>query len=218
MSKYSETLAIIEEGGLLPSDDLQFIKDNISDIQSVWEKRQVFRTDTEMRVSVLNDIKFPTNAAKYWQCVRELSNMYEALVSASFEYRRNLIKIKRLQGEVEKAHGFLRDELQIDLEECLFKQMNMEATAKDRAREIKMWSGMMVELDDGSFDTDDVNAHQLVSYALRFDRQRHEMGDNASPSERANLIGQHQTAMKHLEDRGLLVKSGDKVTAIKASK
>ena len=31
-----------------------------------WKKKQIFRTETEMRISVLNDAKHPTDASKYW--------------------------------------------------------------------------------------------------------------------------------------------------------
>ena len=36
-------------------------------------KKQMWRTDTEARFSVLNDAKHPTNASKYWQAVKEQS-------------------------------------------------------------------------------------------------------------------------------------------------
>ena len=40
-------------------------------MRDTWTKKQMFRTQTEMEFSVLNDAKYPTKAAKYWQCVRE---------------------------------------------------------------------------------------------------------------------------------------------------
>ena len=36
-----------------------------------FKKKQIWRTEHEMRISVLNDGRHPTRAAKYWQCVRE---------------------------------------------------------------------------------------------------------------------------------------------------
>ena len=39
----------------------------------------------------------------------------------------------------------------------------MQLVARDRMREIKLWSHYK-EFDDGSFDTKDVNRHQLESY------------------------------------------------------
>ena len=47
-----------------PKDFKQFIalKEEIKD---TWHKKQVFRTETEMRMSVLQDAKYPTKASKY---------------------------------------------------------------------------------------------------------------------------------------------------------
>ena len=46
-----------------------------------------------MRYSVLQDGKQPTNAAKYWQCVREQSAMYDELTSDSFAFRNVMIDL-----------------------------------------------------------------------------------------------------------------------------
>ena len=97
---YSITKDIIKKSDFLSDEDAEFLNDNILSIQENWEKRQVFRTETEMRISVLNDIKFPTPAAKYWQCVREQAVFYENLVVLSFDYRRNKIEQKKLKMKI----------------------------------------------------------------------------------------------------------------------
>ena len=66
------------------------------ELKDAWNKRQVFRTETEMRFSVLNDGNFPTPASKYWQCVREQTMMLDNLIGLSFEMRRNLLKKKNI--------------------------------------------------------------------------------------------------------------------------
>lgn len=213
---YSKTKDIIEQGGFLSDKDLSFIQDNISAIQQNWEKRQVFRTETEMRISVLNDIKFPTAASKYWQSVREQAVFYENLVILSFDYRRNQIEQRKLAIRIEEAEGLDKDLLQIDLEEKQFAQLNMEQIAKDRMREIRLWNQLMSELDDGSFDTENVNTHQLLSYGLRFEAQLKNLG-NASPSETANLVGQYETTVRHLKAAGIDRPQKGKVHAIRKS-
>ena len=45
-----------EEQGQVISSLKEELKDN-------WNKRQIFRTETEMRISVLNDAKHPTEAS-----------------------------------------------------------------------------------------------------------------------------------------------------------
>ena len=209
--EYEITKDIINKGSILSDIDKEYINKNITEIQNNWNKRQVFRTETEMRLSVLNDIKFPTAASKYWQCVREQSVFYENLVVLSFDYRRNVIEQKQTQIRIDKADDPLKKELlQIDLEEQQFKQINMQKTAQDRMREIRLWSVLMQEqIDSKEFDTENVNTHQLVSYAHRFTKQLENVG-NASPSEMSNLVGQFNTTMRILEEKGLLTITEDK--------
>lgn len=209
---YCATMESIDKCSMLVASDAEFIGGAIKEIQDNWNKRQVFRTETEMRISVLNDIKFPTPAAKYWQCVREQAVFYENLVTLSFEYRRNMLEQEKLKQKIEKEYDQLEKELlQVDLEEKQFAQLNMEQIAKDRVREIRLWQKIMAEeAAKADFDKDDANTHQLVSYAHRFDRQMQNIG-NASPSEKANLVGQFNTALRHLEEAGLLSDEGGKL-------
>ena len=86
---------------LLSPEEVSDFKSMTEELRDTWTKKQMFRTETEMEFSVLNDAKYPTNAAKYWQCVREQNVFLENLMSLSFDYRRNEIKIKRLQQKME---------------------------------------------------------------------------------------------------------------------
>ena len=64
-------------------------KELTNELRDTWTKKQMFRTKTEMEFSVLNDAKYPTNAAKYWQCVREQNTHMENLMHLSFDARKN---------------------------------------------------------------------------------------------------------------------------------
>ena len=150
---------------ILDQDDVKDFKKLIPELQDTWHKKQMFRTETEMRFSVLNDMKYPTKASKYWQCVREQNVYLENLMSLSFDYRRTEVKLKRLQQKLKDETDELKKELiQIDIDEKTYSKAGMELTAKDRMREIKLWSQLKKEVDDGSFDKKDVNTHQLESY------------------------------------------------------
>lgn len=198
-------LKVIDGTSLLREEDFQFLSSLAEELNDTLDKRQVFRTETEMRVSVLNDIKHPTAASKYWQAVREQAVMFENLVSAGFDYRRNEVKIKRLEDRLKSTtDAFDREELCIDLDECLYRRKSIEKVAHDRIREIRLWSQIKVELDDGSFDTSDVNTHQLVSYAQRFVLQASNAPENMPVAEANNLRGQLVTSLRALESNGLL--------------
>ena len=82
---------------ILDEDDVKEFKNLIPELQDTWRKKQMFRTETEMRFSVLSDNKYPTKAAKYWQSVREQNTHFENLVHLSFESRKNDVKIKKIR-------------------------------------------------------------------------------------------------------------------------
>lgn len=198
-------LEIIKSTALLKEDDFDFLSSAAEELRDTMAKRQIFRTETEMEISVLDDVHFPNAASKYWQAVREQAVMFENLVSLSFEYRRNELAIKRHAKKIaESTNEFDREGAQIDLDECFFNRAQMESVAKDRMREIRLWSRIKSDLDDGSFNTSDVNAHQLVSYAQRFIIQAHHAPENMPVAEANNLMGQLSSAIKELDRRGIL--------------
>lgn len=187
-----------------PSDFKQFIalKDEIKD---TWHKKQVFRTETEMRMSVLQDAKYPTKAAKYWQCVREQNVFFENLMSLSFDYRKNEVRIKRIKKKLENNTDPLRLEmLEIQLEEKLYAKANMELIAKDRMREIEHWSRLKKEYNDGTFDDKNVNTHQAESYKYMLTNKAKTLTPGSSQPEVFNVVGQLQT-LERLEKEGVLL-------------
>ena len=175
------------------------------EIKDTWHKKQVFITETEMRMSVLQDAKYPTLASKYWQCVREQNVFFENLMSLSFDYRKNEVKIKRLKKKLAEETDHLRAEmLEITLEEKLYNRANMELVAKDRMREIDQWSKLKAEYDDGSFDTKNVNTHQAQSYKLIMQNKVKTLTSGSSQAEVFNVVGQLQT-LERLEKEGVLL-------------
>lgn len=205
-----ESLAAIAESNFLSVDDMQSLSKMREELQDTWEKRQIWRTETEMRFSVLNDAKFPTKASKYWQSVREQAVFFENLVALSFQYRRQLIKITRLKKNLELATDPLdKQEIEIDIEEALYGKRTMELSAKDRMRELNLWSKIKSELDDGSFDVNDVNSHQLESYTKRMLSECKSVkstGAHLSHAEARNLLGQTASLVRLCEEKGMLNK------------
>ena len=182
---------------LLTTDDLSAFKGMVDELRDTWTKKQMFRTETEARFSVLQDNRYPTKAAKYWQCVREQSSYLDNLMTLSFDYRRNEAKIKWLESKVEKEKDeYKQTKYQIDLDECRFAKASMEKVAKHRMREIKMWSKLKKEFNDGSFNDKDVNQHQLESYGLQYHEKAKTLNANSSESEIFNVMGQLQSLQR----------------------
>jgi hypothetical protein len=176
---------------LLTTEDLSSFKGMVDELRDTWTKKQMFRTETEARFSVLQDNRYPTKAAKYWQCVREQSTYLDNLMTLSFDYRRNEAKIKWLEGKIEKEEDeYKQTKYQIDLDECRFAKASMEKVAKHRMREIKMWSKLKKEFNDGSFNDKDVNQHQLESYGQQYAQKAKTLNNNSSDTDIFNVMGQ----------------------------
>ena len=190
---------------ILDTNDFKSIMDLKDELKDTWHKKQVFRTETEMRMSVLQDAKYPTKAAKYWQCVREQNVFFENLMSLSFEYRKNEVEIKKLKNKITQETDLLEKELlEIELEEKLYGRANTELVAKDRMREINQWSQLKKEYDDGSFDTKNVNTHQAESYKMMLTNKVKTLTPGSSQPEVFNAVGQLQT-LERLEKEGVLL-------------
>ena len=179
---------------LLTQEDLSSFKGMVDELRDTWTKKQMFRTETEARFSVLQDNRYPTKAAKYWQCVREQSSYLDNLMHLSFDYRRNEAKIKWLEKKLDKEEDeYKATKYQIDLDEARFGKASMEKVAKHRMREIKMWSKLKKEFNDGSFNDKDVNAHQLESYHRMYTGKAKTITEGTSEAEVFNIIGQLQS-------------------------
>ena len=179
---------------LLEPEDLSSFKGMVEELRDTWTKKQIFRTETEMKVAVLDDGRYPTRASKYWQCVREQNVFLENLMSLSFDYRRNEAKIKQLEKKLETETDEYKKELyQIDLDEKIYGKANMELVARDRLREIKLWSKFKAEYDDGSFDTKNVNSHQFESLAQIMEHKKNSITPGSSQAEVFNVLSQVDT-------------------------
>ncbi len=179
---------------LLDPEDVKEFKAMTAELRDTWTKKQVFRTETEMRMSVLQDMKYPTKAAKYWQCVREQNVFLENLMSLSFDCRRSEAKVKWLEKKIETEQDeYKLEKYRIDLDETRYGLANMQLIARDRMREIKLWSTLKKEFDDGTFDTKDVNRHQLESYHQIMKNKAQTLTSGSSQPEVFNVLGQLNT-------------------------
>jgi len=200
---------IIQQAEILTVEDLAILDPLKNELKETFIKSQVFRTRTEMEVSILNAIKHPTPASKFWQAIREQNVMFQELVMLSYEYRKNVIKIKIMQKDINKEEDILKKELrQIEMEKKMFILKNQEKVAKDRIRELKAWSEIK-EREAQNMSKEnlaDVDNHQLISYTRRWINQSIVMGGNGSPAERQNLLGQLKSGILNCIEKGILDK------------
>jgi len=190
---------------ILDVEDVKHFKTLIPELRDTWKKKQVFRTETEMRFSVLSDNKYPNRASKYWQCVREQNTHFENLMHLSFDARKNDVEIEKLKVKIKKEKDKLeKQSLQIELEEKIYGKAGMELVAKHRMREVATWSKLKKEFHNGSFDDQDVNTHQAESYKIRLEHQKATLTPGSSQPEVFNVLGQLDTLNRVMKDGELL--------------
>jgi hypothetical protein len=196
---------------VLNDEDAQTILSLKDELMDNWQKKQIFRTETEMRVSVLNDAKHPTNASKYWQSVREMSAHFDALMNLSFDLRKNTVDKLRLDKKVqdlledEELNRFDIMEANIDLDRNIYDRNCMLQVSKDRVRELSTWSKIKSELDNETFDTKNVNTHQAESLHRYFENRVKSLNDASAPGEIMNAMGPYLSFNRMKNEEGTLL-------------
>jgi len=207
MKEKRDILAVIEKeapnlNALLDLNQVKEFKALVGELRDTWTKKQIFRTHTEMEISVLSDAKYPTNAAKYWQCVREQNVFLENLMNLSFDYRKNDVELEQKEQELEKEEDPLKQKLiKIEIDQKIYSKANMQLVAKDRMREISEWSTFKKLYNDGTFDTKNVDTHQLESFSKLFKNKKNTLTPGSSQPEVFNVLGQLQTTERVVEER-----------------
>ena len=190
---------------ILATEQVTKFKELTDELRDTWTKKQMFRTKTEMEFSVLNDAKYPTNAAKYWQCVREQNTHMENLMQLSFAARKNDVEIKQKQKELEEEKDELKKELvQIELDQKTYSKATMQLVASHRMREVTEWSHFKKIYNDGTFDDKNVDTHQLLSYKKIMKNRKNTLTPGSSQPEVFNVLGQMQSIERIEEERKAL--------------
>jgi hypothetical protein len=163
---------------LLSNDDLSSLMNMNPELQRSFEVNQLWRSESEMRYSVLNSVKFPTPAAKYWQAVREESLFYQELIMLVFEYEKALghLELAKIElDEIDKTtlKGKARAKIKnADIKQKEFGLFNMKIQAKDRIRELKLWEKIKQEqIEKDDFDTEDFSKHHKEMYEKRWTQE-----------------------------------------------
>jgi hypothetical protein len=196
---------------VLNDEDAQTILSLKDELMDNWQKKQIFRTETEMRVSVLNDAKHPTNASKYWQSVREMSAHFDALMNLSFDLRKNTVDKLRLDKKIqdlledEELNRFDIMEANIDLDRNIYDRNCMLQVSKDRVRELSTWSKIKSELDNETFDTKNVNTHQAESLHKYFENRVKSLNESSAPGEIMNAMGPYLSFNRMKNEEGTLL-------------
>ena len=193
--------------GLLSQKSLNELQELIPSIRHDWDVKPIFRTETEARLCVLNDIHHPTPHAKYWQSVREQQVHFNELVMLVFDYKRKGVEIRKLERKMEEELDDLELELlSIDLDQKRYEIELCDKVARERMRELHQWDKIKKELlaSSSDIDVDDCEGREhLKSHTKRFITEWMNSGNITDPGSAQNIIGKAQTGIKRCKEVGL---------------
>ena len=170
----------IKKSNLLNESDIDIVNGLTKELKNTFKNKEVMRTEFLARNSVLNDVKFPDCASKYWQSVREQDSQLTALVIDSFEYERALAQIEILKYDYNMIKGnnpklnAQRKLKEIDIKEKEFLLINIKNNSHHRVRELALWEKIKQEQIkiDPSFDRVNVESSQRESFLKRWEKEK----------------------------------------------
>lgn len=193
--------------GLLSPLALKELHELIPSIRHDWDVKPIFRTETEARLCVLNDIHHPTPHAKYWQSVREQQVHFNELVMLVFDYKRKAVEIRKLERKMNQETDDLELELlSIDLDQKRYEIELCDKVARERMRELHQWDKIKKELlaSSSDIDVDDCEGREhLKSHTKRFITEWMNSGQTLDPASAQNIIGKAQTGIRRCKEVGL---------------
>jgi len=164
---------------LMSDSDFKSIRSILPELVRSYEVRQIWRTETEMRFSVLNDVKFPTKPSKYFQCIREESVFFTQLIYLICNYQETegLLELEELdlsQIKTNTKHDqAMKKIIGSKINKLKFKLTDMKLESRDRCRELLLWEKLKNELTKkADFDITDPNKHQNESYQKRWELEK----------------------------------------------
>lgn len=196
----------IKDVDILEKKDFDIINNLSAELQRVFQVKQIWRTENEMRFAVLDDTNYPTSSSKYWQCIREQDVFFTQLILTSCEYQ-------ILQGELELLE-IEYDEIQTDTKKSKalrkikdgeikskkFRLMTLRLEAHDRVREVELWEKLKNEqMKKADFNINDVNAHQYETFKIKWQKQM-ELAQQSGHHDLFRNAKQNLDTLRNLED------------------
>ena len=178
ITKYTKhSMDKIKSSSVLDNDDISSMLKMDKSMQHVFEKRQIYRTETEMKYSVLDELRCPTIQARYWQIIREEFAMFNNLMQISFEYEDLNLNLQLLEIELKEIDDSAKGKIHAmkkrnEIKKLQFESAIMRVMAKDYVRELKLWEKLKaVLISKGGFDLDDCNADQFETLKKKWENQ-----------------------------------------------
>ena len=194
--------------GLVSDDQSETLQSLLGEIQDAEQNFVIWRTFTEAYFSVLDDVRFPTPDSKYHQAIREQLVFYDQLVMLSFEFREKEIDLAETLEKLNTATGgYDKQRLEVKRDRLQYEIDGIKRQAKDRIRELQMWSEIKASLIENSeFDTANKDTGELIALTIRYCREALMINraNCSDPGAVVNILAQATTCLKECSRRGIM--------------
>ncbi len=202
---YKESLERIRSSDVLDPDEMGRLLDLADELKHAVATHTMYRTPTEALTSVLNHVKHPTPASKYHQAKLEQTVMFQNLMSLSFDYREAQIDLAETEEKMKCNKGFELERSKVKRDRLTYRLSWMRNEAKERLREIEMWSEIKTQLGAAApFDHDNKDTDELHGLTLRYLQELPaacRAGKDVGGA--INIIAQAATMLTECERRGI---------------
>jgi len=178
ITNYTEhALGKIASSEIMTTQDVDKLVSIKNQLTHAFLTNQIFRTEPEALVSVLNDVSYPTIPSKYWQSVREQMVHFSQLIYLIIECERNAGELDLKKAKIELLTDSKIDKAKKRILFAGIKQMEFNLTeskrvASDRVREIMMWETIKDEcMKKEKFDINNVASEQMNALKIRFEKE-----------------------------------------------
>ena len=207
------SLTLISKTPILSEEGLLQLRKLGDSLQHGFEKGQIRRPKYLMTVAVLNNMKFPTPDAKYWQCILERDIQFQNLVMLSYDVQEELADIEIINAEIDQFNHSHKTKmilakvkkLKIQIERKQANLTFMEKDAKERLREIVSWSELIEQIEpEMKFSRDNPEKHMPESFLIKCAYQKRIISEiGASDMNGAmNIFSLGETASEYWKENG----------------
>jgi len=211
----TEIVDTVKNLPVFKKDDIHFLQENSKHLGQVMEHTQMWRTNTQ-KLSIINDVHFPTDHAKYHQAMLEQKVQFDQAMYLAKDFEMKKLEIEELECDLEELTDSKRDKIkekkiQIDIQFKQYELKQMQTAMKYRMDEIKGWQAIENELlnkmrkegmDEEEIWTKDQGEIQNMFLASLNNLQG--LPSCTDSAERSNLISLAVFAYKQVKQAGLL--------------
>jgi len=130
---------------LVPAD----VKELLQGVAKVMPLTFTGMSRFQIQHLLLNDVEYPTPAAKYWQCTRELWVRMQNIVHQEFSYKRALLRLEELEAKLKltASKNYDTRSVSLDVQEAQFNIVCMRKQMLETVRETRAFYDAMMEIE-----------------------------------------------------------------------